>query len=171
MHWRTAYFRQALSDYEVFLALQKLPDIALCHRLHYLQMATEKMAKGFLTPPGAGPYDFTHKAFRAFVPVALANKRIRARLGMSDQYEACRLFLNNTIKPLAEAVQNLSPEGDPHPNPEYPWLDTTGRVISPLDYSFQNLTPRANPEMQKLLYFVEACLDVARDDITATRQA
>ncbi len=133
-------------------------------------MATEKLAKGFRTPLGAGPHEYTHKAFREFLTVALGNTKIRARLGMANKYEAYRLFLQHTVKPLAEAVENLSPEGEDHPNPEYPWMDTSGNVTSPLDHSFRELSPRTNPEILRLLYFVEACLGVAGDEIEAATQ-
>ena len=50
MDWRTAYLEQAKSDYAMLLKLNR-DEAPLCHRLHYLQMTTEKMAKGFLTRP------------------------------------------------------------------------------------------------------------------------
>ncbi len=50
MDWRTANLTQARSDFEMLqtLSRQQAPP---CHQLHYLQMSTEKLAKGFSTPP------------------------------------------------------------------------------------------------------------------------
>ena len=164
MDWHTGYLRQAISDYTIFKVLESVPDTPLCHRLHYLQMATEKLAKGFLTPPNGGAFEYTHKVFKAFLSVALSNQAIRSQVGMTNQYAAYRSYLRE-MTPLAETIQNLSPEGDDHPNPEYPWQDTQGNVISPLDYPFAGLDTRGNPKMQKLLYFVEACLEIARQEL------
>lgn len=50
--WRGAYFQQAKSDYSLLLLIKEINDVPLCQKLHYLQMTTEKMSKGFLTPVG-----------------------------------------------------------------------------------------------------------------------
>lgn len=135
--------------------LQTTEGVPLCQRLHYLQMTTEKLAKGFRTAPDADePHPYTHKVFRDFLELALGNRQIQARFGKSRR--AYRDFIQFTAKPLAEAIQNLSPEGDAHPNPEYPWDDTQGSVVSPLDYSFGELDTRANPKMMEMLTFIEA---------------
>lgn len=49
--WRSAYFQQAKSDFQLFEKIVGQADVPLCQKLHYLQMATEKMSKGFLTKP------------------------------------------------------------------------------------------------------------------------
>jgi hypothetical protein len=69
MDWRTAYLTQAKSDYAMLLKLIR-EEAPLCHRLHYLQMTTEKMAKGFLTKKGGPRYAKTHDAFAKFVKIA-----------------------------------------------------------------------------------------------------
>ena len=49
MTWSDAFLRQAVSDYQMFKRLSdKRSDAAICHRLQFLQMATEKLAKSFL---------------------------------------------------------------------------------------------------------------------------
>lgn len=52
LDWRAAYFQQAKSDYEMLLKLMSEEGTPACQSLHYLQMTTEKLAKGFLTQPG-----------------------------------------------------------------------------------------------------------------------
>lgn len=80
LDWRTAYFMQARSDYEIFKRLVVQDDIPLCQLLHYLQMASEKFAKGFLTAPGGEPYPKTHNAFQLFVKVCRDRPEIRRLL-------------------------------------------------------------------------------------------
>ncbi|MBC8141448.1 MAG: hypothetical protein H7Y38_08410 [Armatimonadetes bacterium] len=127
-------------------------------------MTTEKLAEGFRTALDATePHPYTHRVFRDFLELALGNRQIQARFGKSRR--AYRDFIRYTAKPLAEAIQNLSPEGDTHPNPEYPWSDTQGNVVSPLDYPFGELDTRANPKMLEMLAFVEACLEIAQAEV------
>ena len=66
MTWRDAYLQQAWSDFKVYLALNA-NNYALCHQLHYLQMTTEKLAKGFQCPTEGKPYPKTHFAFVKFL--------------------------------------------------------------------------------------------------------
>src|SRR5437763_12873135 len=56
------YFDQAKSDFEIFQFLKGKPA---CHRLHYLQMCTEKLGKAFFfkKPP---PYP-SHAGFVKFL--------------------------------------------------------------------------------------------------------
>ena len=157
MDWKTGYLRQAKSDYALFLRLGTLDDVPLCHRLRYLQMATEKLAKFYLAPSDGTAFRNTHRIFADFVHVAKGMTGIRRQLRMETHHVAYLAFLR-AVEPLALQVQNLSPEGDHRPNPEYPWQDDTGQVLSPLDYPFSDLQPTRNVNLQKLLRFIEACL-------------
>lgn len=60
--WRTAYFCQARSDYETLQLLEEA-GAPFCQRLHYLQMATEKLAKGFATAPGGPQQPKVHRGY------------------------------------------------------------------------------------------------------------
>ena len=42
-----AFYAQASSDWALYKRLADLDDVALCHKLHYLQMACEKLAKAY----------------------------------------------------------------------------------------------------------------------------
>lgn len=87
MDWRTAYFEQAQSDYKMLLKLVADDDVPLSDCLHYLQMATEKMAKGFHTKTGEGPHERTHDAFAAFVKnYARLNTNLKRACGFDDTY-------------------------------------------------------------------------------------
>ncbi len=153
--WRTSYLEQAKSDYAMFKMART--DVPLCQSLHYLQMTTEKMAKGFLTRPGGPRYAKTHDAFIKFMRVARTRPEFRAASGFTDtsQFTAYVTSLLET----AQQVENLSPEGDDHPNPEYPW-EAGGIILVPTEYAFAGLTLE-NPKMIKLLQFIDDCLTLA----------
>src|SRR5882724_6463098 len=42
-----AFIAQARSDWLVYRVLTESAEVPLCHRLHYLQMACEKLAKAY----------------------------------------------------------------------------------------------------------------------------
>lgn len=157
LDWRTGYLEQAKSDYAILELLRAASNVPLCQRLHYLQMATEKMAKGFLTPPGAGPYPKTHDAFVRFVRAARSRQYIRDACGFTRS-EAFSAYLDSLL-PLAREIENLSPEGEEHPNPEYPW-EVNGAIYSPLRHPFAALDFR-NVGMTRMMQFIENCLSIA----------
>ncbi|HET6384178.1 MAG TPA: hypothetical protein VFJ58_12365 [Armatimonadota bacterium] len=157
LDWRTAYLRQAQSDYDIYLQLLTA-GAPRCHQLHYLQMATEKLGKSYLCPASGDPPARIHDAFVKFVKVSRARDDLR-RIGAfarRAQYEA---FINSLLS-KAKEVEDLSPEGPDHPNPEYPWK-AGGIVFSPLEYVFPTLDPKRDPRMLKLLQFVENCFRLA----------
>ena len=133
--WRSAYLTQAKSDYEILKSLiaAKAP---LCHRLHYLQMTTEKLAKGRLTPSGGARYAKTHDAFVKFVVFAKQDIAIRQACGF-NRHVVYTAYINS-LMPLAAEIENLSPEGFDHPNPEYPW-EAGGIILVPVEHAFANL--------------------------------
>ena len=150
--WRTAFLAQARSEYALFQQLRNDKSVAPCHKLHLLQMATEKLAKAFGTPPGQRP-PRTHKAFVNFVQTAAANPRVRraSHFAQRGQFAAYA----NSLLPLAQSIEDLSPEGDDHPNPEYPW-EQNGQVVSPLEHDWRGLSLQSVP-MLKLLQFLDDC--------------
>ena len=154
--WRTAYLEQAKSDYAILLKLNR--DAApLCHQLHYLQMTTEKMAKGFLTRNGGARYPKTHNAFVNFVILAARTPEFRAvsRFTTRSQFSA----YTTSLLALARRVEDLSPDGEDHPNPEYPW-EINGVILLPTEYAFNGLE-LDNPKMVKLLEFIADCFTLA----------
>lgn len=159
LDWRAAYFQQARSDYDMLLKLLKEEDIPLCHCLHYLQMTTEKLAKGFRTRPGAGPYTKTHTAFATFVrkyAVLNSELQIACRIPNDAQYA---LYLNG-LSDLAKKIEELSPDGGDHPNPEYPWQQGA-EILVPVSYPFADLDLyQQTAKMAKLLKFITRCFEV-----------
>lgn len=117
-------------------------------------MTTEKLAKAFLTPPG-GRYPNTHDAF---VRIVRGRQDYRTACGFNQatQFQA----YVDSLLPLAQAVENLSPDGGDHPNPEYPWA-SNGIVIVPVEHPFPDLNLQS-PKMLKLLKFIDICLTLAQ---------
>lgn len=152
--WREAYLRQARSDYETF---KQLTEAHLCHRLHYLQMATEKMAKGFLCDPsGPDRPKNVHQAFSKFMRVARTIPRLSRVCGFPPSQ--FKMYLES-LTPLAAEIEALAPTGPDHPNPEYPW-EENGVVVVPVEYAFPNLS-LARPKMLKMLEFIGRCFEIA----------
>ena len=162
MDWRTAYLMQARSDYTILLRLLQEKEVPLCHCLHYLQMTTEKLAKGFLTQSNGLRYPRTHNAFATFVKIAVYRPDIQQACGFTRN----RPFIAylESLRPLAYAIENLSPEGDDHPNPEYPW-EQRGDIHAPFEYPFLELDLRQQSvKMSKLLQFIADCFTLVLED-------
>ena len=66
-NWGEAYAKQALADFNAWNELQGNSAIPSCQKLHFLQMACEKLCKAHLCKqPGANPKDFqTSHAYTA----------------------------------------------------------------------------------------------------------
>lgn len=97
-----------------------------CDRLHYFQMATEKLSKALLI---AGDTELesvmsSHAAFVKFIRVVGNTRRLQKVLGMSKQQQRARF---KGLLPLAHEIEMLAPAlAQNGANPEYPWQDTTG---------------------------------------------
>ena len=142
---------QARSDWAVLKRLSG--KVETCHTLHYLQMATEKLAKALLTSPcGADPAPPTHVIFVRMLQVLKARPEIRVRLGYGDAAQAFRKYIDSLLD-YAGRIERLAPDqaGFDHPNPEYPWLDKPKRqVLAPCEYSFDQFYPRDKKTITKM---------------------
>jgi hypothetical protein len=122
---------QARSDYDVFRFLSRRD---VCHRIHYLQMCTEKLSKVFLWRNNHFP-GFRHNTFEPFLDHLKNN---RPDLYDMFGYRDVRRFNLQwaSILNLARRIQNLAPaHGNNGPNPEYPWPPLTP-TFSPLVHPF-----------------------------------
>jgi len=143
MNWREAFLRQARSENSVRNRLND-PQIEYSHRLHYLQMDTEKLAKGYRAPPN--DYDHSpqvHTGFVRFLQTLKGNISIRGilRYGPGPGFN---LFIDSLLD-LATKIEQLAPSaaGLTKPNPEYPLRDIgTGEIRAPVDYDFPGFSPR-----------------------------
>jgi hypothetical protein len=127
---------QARSDFKIFKLLrekcesQELPP---CHALHYLQMATEKLAKARAWKDG--PIGESHLAFDGFLKGLKSNRQVQKQLGYEGKNESWRQLIRKS-GPLAKAVEDLAPSiAKDGPNPEYPWPRAAPRY-APAEYEF-----------------------------------
>jgi hypothetical protein len=148
------FLDQARSDYGIYRLLGRRD---VCHRLHYLQMCTEKLAKVYLWRNGHFP-GFGHDKFKPFLTHLDAT---RPDLHSLFGYRDVRRFVlqKTSIWDLARRIQKLAPaHGISGPNPEYPWppnLPTTG----PLVHSFTEWQDWNDAVSgRRLRYFVETLL-------------
>lgn len=159
--WRAAFAAQASSDYRVFGLLRRIQGgCGLCHRLHFLQMAAEKLAKAFMAgsgSPGTRPAAL-HTAFTRFVQQAKQNREVRRRLGFESHIAYVKYI--DSLSPPAKEVERLAPAigGMDAPNVEYPWLQGTW-IAAPISYPFSTIR-LSSPPFVRLLQFMEVCLDV-----------
>jgi hypothetical protein len=127
---------QARSDFKVFeLLRQKCEDEKLpsCHALHYLQMATEKLAKAKAWKNG--PIGESHVAFGGFLKGLKSQRHIQKQLGYEGK-NASWMYLIKKCGPLAKEVEDLAPAvAKDGPNPEYPWPRAAPRS-TPAEFEF-----------------------------------
>ena len=153
--WRTALFAQARSNYELLKLLSR-ENAPLCPQLHYLQMATEKLAKGFSTPPGGPQPPKVHRAFVNFMRSVHGSRTLRQACHCGPgQIEA----YIDLLLPLARLIEDLAPaNASDGPKPEYPWQIPAG-IIAPVHYPFTNLQFQ-NRNMLNMLKFLERCFQI-----------
>ncbi len=125
-----AYRLQAASDFAVFrrLSAEDRGEVPECHVLHYLQMATEKVAKAAFLKEGKSKFDRgSHVAFSRLRTI-MKRRDIASRLGYQN-FTAYREFLVRA-QPLCRAIDELNPAVGPQrlgggpkesENCEYPW--------------------------------------------------
>lgn len=137
-NWQTAFLRQARSDWEAYQKTIE-SEWPYCHRLHYLQMATEKLSKALLVAGDTKVEDLTasHAAFVRFLRLVSNNRNLKNALGMKKSQQKAHF---NQLLPLAHEIELLAPAlAKNSPNPEYPWKDVSGKVLAPVDYPFLSI--------------------------------
>ena len=136
--WARAYAKQALSDLDAREKLA-LAGAHKCHRLHFLQMAAEKVCKAHLTS-GNG-----HENVRKTHAYIERNLLIIARFFYSKTNDdnSMAQWETRKMKQIATEIQVLAPacdaEGARPDNSEYPWQDGHGDVRTPCEYNFPNI--------------------------------
>jgi len=143
---------QAISDFAVFKLLRDNADLPPCHALHYLQMATELLAKAFASKHG--PVRKSHQGFVPFIRTLASNRKAQEILGYEGQNYKWEHMIRKSV-PLAEQIENLAPSlSKNRPNPEYPWPDDNP-TIAPVEHDFdlwRNL--EKSPEGRSFLHLV-----------------
>lgn len=151
-----AFWDQACSDHATFRLLNG-QDQPICHRLHFLQMCAEKLAKayffGTLTPPDLG----SHAVIVKFLRAIASGSDIRPACGF-DQRRTFETYVFSLL-PAADALERLAPAlaGD-GPNTEYPW-PRTNPVIAPINYEFDIWRRLQTNKGRMFLQFLEQLLN------------
>jgi len=170
--WKTGYLRQAQSDmkmYDVLMGMNR-NKCPICHPFHYLQMATEKLAKAFLIDPKrqADPKFSNHKVFVKFLQI-LRKRQVPEHGLISQRMEMNKqqfVLYVGSLLPSAQIIEDLVPTREPQTketkkeNPEYPWRPVGGTVEVPAKYAGWLLDPTSR-EVRRLLWLVAVCMDVA----------
>ncbi len=152
--WSVGFARQADADFRTFQLLQ-ISDVPECHKLHFLQMACEKLVKAHLC--GAGTEPSTIQASHAFVAKFLPRVLDQYALSLNFSNARAREILKQT-RHLAQEVEILAPalkRGGQRPdNCEYPWEDNAEQLHVPLDWTFppsRLIVERGGPTILKLI--------------------
>jgi hypothetical protein len=157
--WATWYARQAKADLETFDALQPLsvPD---CHKLLFLQMASEKLVKAHLCNSGSDPAML--QASHAYVASALPRVLHNELAFINPNRKHARIVLHQA-KHLAREIDVLAPavkRGGQRPdNCEYPWVDQQGKLRVPLDWSFSACQLLVKPAGRSILKLIRSSID------------
>ena len=159
--WAVAYHRQGRSDWNLYLELQGRDDVPPCHSLHFLQMATEKLAKAYRfrdTSTDIAALLTSHVGFPRFLNAFLMSPQLREEYeGRHSQLERLR----KDFAPLARAIEPLAPAVDRDvvpENSEYPW-ERGDDVIAPVDHRFSALELLRHPRGRMLLKFIRRAFD------------
>ena len=135
-----AFLAQARSDFVVFelLMAQDRQAVPECHALHYLQMATEKLAKAIRLAYGDEFDRYSHVAFSQMLHI-LRRPDVGAGLGWPSwpKYRAFVTRLQPLLREIDECNPAVGPQrpGNTPPqerrNVEYPWpsRDSSGRTL------------------------------------------
>jgi hypothetical protein len=136
--WSRAYAKQALSDLDAREKLT-LAGAHKCHRLHFLQMAAEKICKAHLTKVnGHENIRKTHAYVKRNLPIIARQFYTR----MNDENRMAQWEVHQ-IEQLAGEIELLAPACDDGgtrlDNSEYPWEDGHGDVQIPSEHNFPNI--------------------------------
>ncbi len=151
---------QAASDWETYELLASHVDVAACHKLHFLQMACEKVAKAYRLRDTKSPESellSRHTGFAKFVPSF-------CKMVLSQRYQGKDAQLARVIRAsqaLAREIEKLAPAIDRLATPEnveYPW-QRGDEVIAPCQYNVPSLELLQQAGGRTFLKIVKHALD------------
>jgi len=154
-----AYLRQARSDLECYYLLNGQGSHE-CHQLHFLQMATEKLARSRLAAALKAEPPRSHVAFFKWLTLLRNSDRVLvSRLRLKSK-SAERGFIDG-LKKVGHAIESLAPNvADDRlggANAEYPWAAPNSQPISPLDHNFST-NGLEDLAVMKLVKFVDLAI-------------
>jgi hypothetical protein len=154
--WASAFAVQSQSDWQVYARLTAEPEVPACHKLHYLQMACEKIAKAYRCRDTSASLEELlkrHVGFAKFIGSFLASPSIKeAYRGRDAQLQE----VSRLTRALAREIEKLAPAvdraGSPE-NAEYPW-ESGADIIAPCQYTYPRLSLLTSPGGRTLLKLV-----------------
>jgi hypothetical protein len=145
--WGDAYAQQSASDFRIYEILIALDCIPVCHSLHYLQMACEKIAKAYQfrdQTTSETRLTTSHVAFSKFMDSFISSPKMRQEYKGRD---AQLIRVRQSTRNLAREIEKLAPAVDREHSPsnaEYPWESNEG-VVLPCVYTYPNLSSLREP--------------------------
>ena len=158
--WAKGYAKQAKAEFDAYQALGQLKGIPICIRLHFLQMACEKLCKAYQCGKGTDPdgLQTSHAFIKSHLPFIA--KQQFAQLGRNVQRDHSTTL--RQIRQLAREIELLAPsvkDGGRRPeNCEYPW-ENAGRLYVPAEYDFPNLNLLSEQAGRLLLKLISAAIE------------
>ena len=159
--WRKAFARQSSSDLKLYQLLCRSAGVPQCHRLHYLQMHLEKIAKAHLYQTAeSDPSDVRiHNVIAKVLPRVVA-----AYARQVGHAEKLRPDNQEELRSLCREIDLLQPSIDADQrrpdNCEYPWREVRNglpTVLIPAEEKFR-VEDRLRQSMGKLLLKVASKL-------------
>jgi hypothetical protein len=139
------YLAQARSDLRAF---DLLTGANTCHRVHYLQMMTEKLAKAYFWRRGQ-PLKKRHDYFVRFMRAAGGRGDVGRAVGI--QPSAHWQSYVDAVLPAAHLIEQMAPaEAGDGPNAEYPWPHDAP-TTAPATYVFPAWSEMQTPRGKKFL--------------------
>lgn len=159
--YQELWWQHAKSDHDVF-ELLRVEGVVQCYSLHYLQMATEKIAKAYLWQSGS-PSPKSHAGFVRFLRFLAHTQRQRHSQRIAALFSFSRFsdFKHRirTVLPIAHSLERLTPDlANDGPNPEYPWPHA-GPKFAPVNYEFAVWTTLNSPVGRDLLRIIHVAVD------------
>ncbi len=154
-----AYATQSQSDFKVYRDF--LQDTEECHRLHFLQMACEKIAKAYRlrdTPNFPEENLYSHVFFSKFILSLLTSPEIKNR------YRARDAKLKQMVRDgqrLSRQIETLAPAVDREQIPsnvEYPWIEGNA-VFTPCLYGYANFSLLTTPGGREFLRLITIAIE------------
>ncbi|MBX9579987.1 MAG: hypothetical protein K2X87_06725 [Gemmataceae bacterium] len=147
------YLIQARSDLRAY---DLLSEAAPCHRIHYLQMVAEKLAKAYFWRQGQAPKR-RHNYFVKFLRAVAGRGDVGRAVGIGpnshwENYVAGTLWLALVIEGMAPA------EAGDGPNAEYPWPHEAP-AHAPASFHFPLWDEINAPRGRRLLALLRLLLD------------
>ncbi len=138
MTWSEAFYAQSESDFLVFQKLMRENGsgvVAFCHCLHFLQMATEKLAKSFMCLGQEKASKPTHSAQVKFLQTIANYPSIREKFKARTNRDLSDAVRKNL--PFAQMIQDLAPTGNmARLNAEYPWQNLANKIQCPSLFTY-----------------------------------